>query len=173
MHPVPQNEVVIRHRVSGQLLLCERGLAREVLAQAARERISLAFADLSHLELKDTDLRGLILDHAKLLRADLRGCNLEGVSLKEATLVGAKLNGANFTGADLSQADLREVNAAGVIFRGARLSKARFGALAPGENPDPEAAAADRALGALASVLSGRSERPHAEEEEDGEQLCA
>ncbi|HEX8189417.1 MAG TPA: pentapeptide repeat-containing protein, partial [Pyrinomonadaceae bacterium] len=81
------------------------------------------------LELRDTDLRGLVLKgDAHLEGARLEGCdlsgdstNLRGIHLENALLGGADLSGAHLDGANLEGADL-----SGTILRGTILSGATF-----------------------------------------------
>ncbi len=81
------------------------------------------------LELRDTDLRGLVLKGgAHLEGARLEGCNLSGQStnlreihlenvlLHDANLSGAYLGGARLEGADLSDTDLRGTDLSGASF---------------------------------------------------------
>jgi uncharacterized protein YjbI with pentapeptide repeats len=85
--------------------------------QGNRFKITLQNADLSGVDLSESnlsgiDLRGANLKHANLGKvnlkdADLREANLSGTVLEYADLAAAKLNDTNLSGADLSNANLR------------------------------------------------------------------
>jgi hypothetical protein len=72
--------------------------------------------DKEKLDLRGTDLRGVLLDGAHLERAILVGAHLEDASLQEAHLEAADLRGAFLSNADLVEANLK----------GANLSEARL-----------------------------------------------
>lgn len=72
-------------------------------------------ADLSGVDLRETNLVGVDLRYANITEADLREANLTGADLRHADLgyahlISANLMGADLTGANLRGADLRETN---------------------------------------------------------------
>lgn len=86
-------------------------------------------ANLSGVNLSDTDLREANFNATQLINANLSGANLWGASLRDADLREANLSGANLNRAILGRADLRytnlkEANLSGVNLSGANLHKA-------------------------------------------------
>lgn len=79
-------------------------------------RRTRAYDGKEKLDLRGTDLRGVLLDGAHLERAILVGAHLEDASLQEAHLEAADLRGAFLSNADLVEANLK----------GANLSEARL-----------------------------------------------
>ncbi|EAC7036002.1 pentapeptide repeat-containing protein [Listeria monocytogenes] len=67
-------------------------------------------ANLSNIDLKNTNLRFANLRLAYLRGADLSNANLRGANLSIADLSYANLSNANFRGVDLSDANLNWVN---------------------------------------------------------------
>jgi uncharacterized protein YjbI with pentapeptide repeats len=113
------------------------GLAVTFVGDAMRGSDALVGADLHqialpHVNIEQTDLRGVNFSDANLLEAQLQGAwlanaNLSGADLrqsdlKQAALREANLRGANLSGADLSGADLSEANLQGTNLSGADLS---------------------------------------------------
>jgi hypothetical protein len=83
-------------------------------------------ADLTKLDLQETDLRWANLQGASLLNAnlqetDLRWASLQGADLRIARLRGADLSWAKLKGADLSEGNLQEANLEGADLQGANL----------------------------------------------------
>lgn len=81
----------------------------------------LAKSDAYRAKFVSADMRGVILDGARLIeadltRADLAGASLQGADLRNAKLVNANLTGANLTGAQLSGADLRNAELSGATW---------------------------------------------------------
>ncbi|HEX9793222.1 MAG TPA: pentapeptide repeat-containing protein [Planctomycetota bacterium] len=70
--------------------------------------------DWSGLELRRADLRGAVLDGARLVDAHLEGADLRGASLRTAEM----------SGAQLQHADLRAVRLDGALLFGANLAQA-------------------------------------------------
>ncbi|EKQ4189186.1 pentapeptide repeat-containing protein [Listeria monocytogenes] len=93
-------------------------------------------ANLSNIDLKNTNLRFANLRLAYLRGADLSNANLRGANLRFADLRGADLRFADLRGADLrfadlsyanlSNADLSNVNLSNANFRGVDLSDANL-----------------------------------------------
>lgn len=73
-------------------VICSGFSVRNAVEIAARDEVSLAFADLVCAYLSGLDLRGV----------DFREANLRGTAFKSA-----RLEGADFRGANLGRADLR------------------------------------------------------------------
>ncbi|EAG8231651.1 pentapeptide repeat-containing protein [Listeria monocytogenes] len=67
-------------------------------------------ANLSNIDLKNTNLRFANLRLAYLRGADLSNANLRGANLRFADLSNVNLSNANFRGVDLSDANLNWVN---------------------------------------------------------------
>ncbi|ECJ8524667.1 pentapeptide repeat-containing protein [Listeria monocytogenes] len=67
-------------------------------------------ANLSNIDLKNTNLRFANLRLAYLRGADLSNANLRGANLSNADLSNVNLSNANFRGVDLSDANLNWVN---------------------------------------------------------------
>ncbi|WP_410994167.1 pentapeptide repeat-containing protein [Listeria monocytogenes] len=88
-------------------------------------------ANLSNIDLKNTNLRLAYLRGADLSNANLRGANLRFADLRGADLRFADLSYANLSIADLSyanlsNADLSNVNLSNANFRGVDLSDANL-----------------------------------------------
>ncbi|HAA5367032.1 TPA_asm: hypothetical protein GFY49_04555 [Listeria monocytogenes] len=93
-------------------------------------------ANLSNIDLKNTNLRfanlrlaylrGADLSNANLRGADLSNANLRGANLRFADLRGADLRFADLSYANLSNADLSNVNLSNANFRGVDLSDANL-----------------------------------------------
>ncbi|EJL3135625.1 pentapeptide repeat-containing protein [Listeria monocytogenes] len=93
-------------------------------------------ANLSNIDLKNTNLRfanlrlaylrGADLSNAYLRGADLSNANLRGANLRFADLRGADLSIADLSYANLSNADLSNVNLSNANFRGVDLSDANL-----------------------------------------------
>lgn len=110
----------------------------EVLAERSAEQLAEENAEAYRLDLRATDLRGLLIDKVKLSRAILDYAVLSDADnravfwdadLQEASLVGAGLAEAlfsrtNFAAADLSYANLVDTQMVGANFRGAVLTSA-------------------------------------------------
>lgn len=92
----------------------------EALADRSKEQLITEVREEYYLDLRNTDLRGLLVVEAELPRATLDDANLSdrgnaailvranfvAASLVGASLTSAHLHGADFAGADLSAADL-------------------------------------------------------------------
>ncbi|HLZ56586.1 MAG TPA: pentapeptide repeat-containing protein [Ktedonosporobacter sp.] len=78
------------------------------------------------ISLQNTDLSGIHLEQANLLKADLSGANLSGADLRKANLENANLFGANLSGADLSNANLINTNLIYANLSGANLMSAKL-----------------------------------------------
>ncbi|MGQ0656656.1 MAG: pentapeptide repeat-containing protein [Chromatiales bacterium] len=88
-------------------------------------------AFLLHADLRDADLRGIVLNSADLEGADLEFARLEMADLefarlRGANLYGAELQGASLTGADLREARLARANLERVSLYGANLERANL-----------------------------------------------
>jgi uncharacterized protein YjbI with pentapeptide repeats len=90
----------IRPDLSGSHVRVRR-LAGVDLREAQMRRVLLPGADLAGADLRGADLSG-----ADLMEADLRGARLCGADLRGANLMGADLEGADLEGADLEDAIL-------------------------------------------------------------------
>jgi uncharacterized protein YjbI with pentapeptide repeats len=86
---------------------------------ATRSGRSLARADLSGEDLRESHLAGADLTGARLVRANLQGLDLRGTCLREA-----RLDEADLRDALLDEADLRDASLAGTLANGARLQRA-------------------------------------------------
>ncbi|TWF49851.1 pentapeptide repeat-containing protein [Neorhizobium alkalisoli] len=102
---------------------------------------SLAEADLSFTDLRDSIFKGADLEKAKLARAWLAGVQAEKANFskiegyradfqkmqaKGATFAGAELQRANFSGADLEGVSFEKAELSRVNFDKATLTKSRF-----------------------------------------------
>lgn len=83
-------------------------------------------ANLSGVNLSDTDLREANFNATQLINANLSGANLWGASLRDADLREANLSGANLNRAILGRADLRYTNLKEANLSGANLSRANL-----------------------------------------------
>ncbi|EIQ2536410.1 pentapeptide repeat-containing protein [Listeria monocytogenes] len=83
-------------------------------------------ANLSNIDLKNTNLRFANLRLAYLRGADLSNANLRGANLRFADLRGADLRFADLRGADLSIADLNNANLSNADLSNVNLSNANF-----------------------------------------------
>ncbi|EHW6398014.1 pentapeptide repeat-containing protein [Listeria monocytogenes] len=83
-------------------------------------------ANLSNIDLKNTNLRFANLRLAYLRGADLSNANLRGANLRFANLRGADLRFADLRGADLSIADLNNANLSNADLSNVNLSNANF-----------------------------------------------
>ncbi|RCJ28891.1 low-complexity protein [Nostoc minutum NIES-26] len=77
---------------------------------------------LSHANLSDAYLRGVVLSHANLSQADFSRANLSYANLSDANLSYANLSRTNLSDANLSRANLSDAN-----LSDANLSRAGFG----------------------------------------------
>jgi serine/threonine protein kinase len=97
-------------------------------------------ADLSGIELQESCMRGVNLEHALLVQSnlsssDMRGAYLDGADLSNADLHGVDLTGASLVGANLSSANLRQAHLYGANLTGANLKGASLtSALLDGAN---------------------------------------
>ena len=71
---------------------------------------------LDRLNAKDSQLKGVNLDRARLVRGGFQRAVITNCSFRRADLVGAKIQGAVFIGCDFTEADLTGVNAMGSHF---------------------------------------------------------
>lgn len=85
-------------------------------------RFFIAPSRLKFPNLSGTDLSGLVLDGANLIRGDLSAANLRGSSLVDADLLFARL-----TEADLRDADLRGATLNETVWLGALVDQCYFG----------------------------------------------
>jgi uncharacterized protein YjbI with pentapeptide repeats len=83
-------------------------------------------ADLSYVDLRNTDFSGANLSRALLVGANLSGVDLSGALLVGANLSGAHLDGANLSGTHLDGANLTEAELGGANLSGAGLSRANL-----------------------------------------------
>ena len=105
-------------------------LTRAVLAGADLSRASFRGARLHGVDLEeaifdDTDFGEVAATSLTFLRSDLRGLKLAGASLVKCNFIEVDLRGVDLTGADLSSATLVTADAAGALLRGATLTKLR------------------------------------------------
>lgn len=130
-----------------------------LVERAVRKRVDLMGADLSFLNLSDTNLRGAKLGRAKLDNSMVTYCNLEGADLKEATLRNTNMHGsilskanlerawltrtqfvfavlekANLHGAELMDVNFSKTNLTGTEYKGVALG--RCGAVAQAKRSD-------------------------------------
>jgi hypothetical protein len=109
--------------------------ARRIRGSIIRlNKLGINKIDLRLCTLAHTNLEGVDLTDAVIIRANLSGCYLEnstfeGVDFYFANLAAAKfchanLSNANLTEADLSKADLSDANLTGAVLKGATLSDA-------------------------------------------------
>src|SRR3546814_6156221 len=90
-----------------------QGLAaskKDLIEDLARQKLSLEYADLSGLDLRQIDLGGAKLNGASFVRSGLRGANLSNAVVQEANFTDADLYGiearrSRFEGADFTNAD--------------------------------------------------------------------
>jgi uncharacterized protein YjbI with pentapeptide repeats len=94
-------------------------LSGEDLRDSHLAGADLTGARLANAILSGLDLRGACLRDARLDGADLRDAVLDGANLRAASLVGARVNGSRLQRSDLSLAHLR-----GADFRSADLAEA-------------------------------------------------
>lgn len=80
-------------------------------------------AELTYVNLRETNLIGAKLNRAYLMNADLSGAYLMNEDLSGANLSGANLSGANLTEADLSGAELFDAELTNAILGEAILHK--------------------------------------------------
>ena len=96
------------------------------LSQARMVKAALDRADLDGANLEGADLSQAALRRASLREAYLVGTNLSGANLENADLEGARLEGADLRGANLSRASLEGANLTGARLMGAELSYAQL-----------------------------------------------
>ena len=99
--------IIIRNRLTDQVLLEIDSLVRADLSKANLSRANLVGKNLSGSYIRGVNLTDADLEHADLSYADLIGANLTNVSLRGVNLTDADLEHANLTRADLRNADLR------------------------------------------------------------------
>lgn len=81
-------------------------------------RVNASLRDLSHIDLREADLKGATLRRCSLVCARLDGTDLRAADLAYADLTGANLRGANCADARLSGACLRGADLSGAnLFR--------------------------------------------------------
>ncbi|WP_438001764.1 pentapeptide repeat-containing protein [Sorangium sp. So ce185] len=105
-------------------------LTRAVLAGADLTRARFRGARLHGVDLEeaifdDTDFGGVAATSLTFLRSELRGIKLAGASLVKCSFIEVDLRGADLTGADLSAATFVTADAAGARLRGATLTRLR------------------------------------------------
>jgi hypothetical protein len=93
----------------------ENATIKDAVEKAVKEKVSLAYADLSSANLYSANLylanlRSANLSLANLRSADLRSANLSSADLRSANLRSANLSFANLRSADLSLANLRSAD---------------------------------------------------------------
>jgi hypothetical protein len=94
------------------------------------QRVSLAYANLSHADMQNANFSGTLFHNSDLRGALLNGTDLSQTKLESANLSGAFLWGTNLSRAHLSQAllvgtNLREANLSGADLTGVDLRQAR------------------------------------------------
>ncbi|MFY8106143.1 MAG: pentapeptide repeat-containing protein [Elstera sp.] len=106
---------------------------------------SAYYRQIHHLApepIRDTDMRGVILEHADISDSDLSftdltGANLTGANLTRSNLTGARFFGANLTGAKLQGAKLRQTNFVTAIYDSAQFKDCDIsGTVFPRQMPD-------------------------------------
>jgi hypothetical protein len=140
----PESSSGVRPRSARKLLTIDNAITdiaifsarahtlRDVAEAAVEENVSLACADLAHVDLSGAQLARVNLTGAVLTEVDFSGADLSGATLASAKiskgkLVGAQLHGAilcgaSLAGADLTEADLTEADLSGVDLRQACFS---------------------------------------------------
>lgn len=88
---------------------------KEAVRRAKSEGLSLAGAQLDHMDLEGIDLRGVDLAGASLFGANLTAAWLDRARLTRANLTSAVLERARMSGSDLSWATLAGVRAGGAV----------------------------------------------------------
>ncbi len=117
--------VNVRHRRTGAVLAHGTAGLFEVIEQAAKDRLDLAWADLANRNLHDAHLADALLGDADLSDANLSFADLTDADLANAVLVRANLGCANLTDADLHDANLDAANLAHANLTNASLIGAR------------------------------------------------
>lgn len=143
------NRIVPGKQVSGESLVLPRELTTSALAQLGAEDAHqwrsqvlrfvrglkliqkgggnlLLSADLSHLNLREADLREAGLRKAELMEANLSLARLDEADLREATLIDANLSMAQLRGADLREAEISGANLSKAYLDGANLGQANL-----------------------------------------------
>ena len=99
----------IRNWKTGNVIYqAEVDTIKELVEKAVKERVSLAYANLSGADLCGSYLRNASLSDANLNSANLFFADLRGANLLFADLSGADLRDADLSGANLGRADLRD-----------------------------------------------------------------
>lgn len=98
---------------------------------ARREREALVFQlsmtpDLSGIDLRDQDLRGIYFGGKVMRNANLAGAQLSGASFYQTDLTGSDLSRADLTNADLAAATLTRATMIGTNLNSADLTDARL-----------------------------------------------
>lgn len=118
----------IKNRFTGEVIYKTRG---DLVKLIEKNKMNLAGADLSCMDLHKIDLTGANLVGANLNRTNLVGVDAYKAKFIGATLYKAKLNRADlfkadFTGANLTEAKLIRANLANTKFIGADLTETIF-----------------------------------------------
>ena len=77
--------------------------------------------ELTRLNMRDMDLRGVALANANIRECDLTGSDLSGADLRGCSLVSSVMVGVNFTNALLDYTDMTDTDLRGANFTGAVL----------------------------------------------------
>ncbi len=101
-------------------------VTRSMALEKLKTEGNLRNADLRQVILEGEDLSGVDFEAADLSHAYLTNCNLEGAKLFRSKLRGAFLNNANLRGADLRLADIRWAKLTGVDAQDARFDGAIY-----------------------------------------------
>ena len=97
-----------------------------LVERAVRRGIDLTGADLSFLNLSDTNLRGAKLARAKLDNSMVIYANLEGANLMEASLRNTNMHGSILSKANLARAGLTRTQFVFAVLENANLHRAEL-----------------------------------------------
>lgn len=118
--------IQIRHFITGEVIYqSDKGSLREAVIGAAKDKVSLEYADLSGVDLSGVDLWWRNLSGVSFVSANLMGADLRGSDLFSADLTGAKIKGANLRLTNLHYANLQGVDLSSANIAEANLSKAK------------------------------------------------
>ena len=99
--------MIVKNRYSGKVIFNGSDLSHANLRDSDLSDADLRHANLRGSDLSDSDLSGSYLSDADLSHADLRGSNLRGSDLRDSDLRGSNLRGSDLRYSDLRCADLR------------------------------------------------------------------
>lgn len=102
------------------------GGRKDALEDLNRDKVSLAYVDVSEAWLPELNLENAILYRANFNKAVLSGANLSGANLHSVVLIEADLNSANLAEANLTWARLSEAGLSDVDLSGANCNCADF-----------------------------------------------